>query len=54
MKLPNGPADWEEMPLENHVRMTFEYPEGQSGKTVSEKPENAEFGHARTGCHDAQ
>lgn len=29
MKLPDGPVDWHEVPLENHVWMTFEYLAGK-------------------------
>ena len=34
MKLPDGPVDWEKVPLENHIWMTFEYLEGKWALTL--------------------
>ena len=50
MKLPDGPVDWQEVPLENHIWMTFEFLEDKweltdcsDAQTWMAKVENGRF-----------
>ena len=50
MKLPDGPVDWQEVPLENHIWMTFEFLEDRwvltdcsDAQTWMAKVENGRF-----------
>ncbi|MBR3740903.1 MAG: hypothetical protein IKN04_10695 [Clostridia bacterium] len=50
MKMPDGPLQWDEVPLENHIWMTFQYIEGKwvltdctDGQTWTAKVENGRF-----------